>query len=149
MELIFRICLIDARLHVSLASRCLVADAQLWWMTLGERAMPSRTWAYFRTIVIARFGPLPEEGADMPYCDLEIYRDMYHARYLSYAVVWPIGVHGPLLSKISGGDVASCSAGLGQPRAAGATDASGWITSPNTTICSNTYSWNDNRKHDR
>ncbi|GMN68769.1 hypothetical protein TIFTF001_037822 [Ficus carica] len=77
-----------ATIIVSLANRCLVADARLWWMTLGEREMPSRTWTHFRTIVIACFGPLHEEGAGMPYRNPEIYRDMYHARYLSYAVVW-------------------------------------------------------------
>ncbi|GMN34066.1 hypothetical protein TIFTF001_044866 [Ficus carica] len=77
MELIFRICHIEARLQVSLASRCLAADARLWWMTLGERAMPDRTWAHFRTLVIARFGPIPDEGADGPYRDPEIYRAMH------------------------------------------------------------------------
>ncbi|GMN23852.1 hypothetical protein TIFTF001_040504 [Ficus carica] len=50
MELIFRICHIEARLQVSLASRCFATDARLWWMTLGERAMPYRTWAHFRTL---------------------------------------------------------------------------------------------------
>ncbi|GMN66403.1 hypothetical protein TIFTF001_035464, partial [Ficus carica] len=35
MEKIFHICHIEAHLQVSLASRCLVADARLWWMTLG------------------------------------------------------------------------------------------------------------------
>nr|GMN22524.1 hypothetical protein TIFTF001_043531 [Ficus carica] len=88
MELIFQICHIEARLQVSLASRCLVADARLRWMTLGEGAMPSRTWAHFRTIVIARFGPVPDKGAGMPYRDHEIYRDMHHTRYLSYVADW-------------------------------------------------------------
>ncbi|GMN36264.1 hypothetical protein TIFTF001_042402 [Ficus carica] len=69
---------------VSLASRCLAADVRLWWMTLGEQAMPDRTWAHFRTLVIARFGPVPDEGADGPYRDPEIYRAMHLERYLSY-----------------------------------------------------------------
>ncbi|GMN59967.1 hypothetical protein TIFTF001_029055 [Ficus carica] len=85
-----------ATIIVSLASRCLVADARLWWMTLGEREMPSRTWAHFRTIVIAYFGPVPDEGAGMPYRDPEIYRDMYDARYLSYAVVWHACLQEPM-----------------------------------------------------
>ena len=68
---------IEAYLQVSLACRCLVADARLWWMTLGERAMPDRTWGHFRTPLIARFGPIPEEGADGQYRDLEIYRAMH------------------------------------------------------------------------
>ncbi|GMN33052.1 hypothetical protein TIFTF001_048242 [Ficus carica] len=89
MELIFRICHIEARLQVSLASRCFVVDARLWWMTLGEREMPSRTWAHFRMLVIARYGPVLDEGA---------------------------GDYGSLLPAISGGDVASHSAGYRQPQ---------------------------------
>ncbi|GMN49586.1 hypothetical protein TIFTF001_018754 [Ficus carica] len=88
MELIFRTSHIEARLQVSLASRCLIADARLWWMTLGERAMSSRTWAHFRTLVIARYGPLPDKGADVPCRDPEIYRAMYLERYFSYVVDW-------------------------------------------------------------
>ncbi|GMN65134.1 hypothetical protein TIFTF001_034213 [Ficus carica] len=83
MELIFRICHIEARLQVSLASRCLVVDARLWWMMLGERAMPGRSWAYFRALMIARYRPLLDEDDYMPYRDPEIYRDMYPGRYLS------------------------------------------------------------------
>ncbi|GMN73400.1 hypothetical protein TIFTF001_052171 [Ficus carica] len=64
------------------------ADARLWWMTIGDREMPSRTWAHFRTIVIARYGPVPNEGAGVPYRDPEIYRDMHHTRYLSYVADW-------------------------------------------------------------
>ena len=88
MEQIFLICHIEARLQVSLASRCLILDALLWWRTIGERALPDRTWAHFRAIVVARYGPLPDEGVDMPHRDPYIYRDMYHAQYLSYAAVW-------------------------------------------------------------
>ncbi|GMN60416.1 hypothetical protein TIFTF001_029527 [Ficus carica] len=84
MELIFHICHIEAHLQVSLASRCLIAAARLWWMTLGERQMPNRTWAHFRTTVLARYGPIPNEGAGEPYRDPEIYQDMQHTRYLSY-----------------------------------------------------------------
>ncbi|GMN70565.1 hypothetical protein TIFTF001_039607 [Ficus carica] len=77
-----------ARLQVSLASRCLVADAHLWWLTLGERAMPDRSWAHFRTLVIARFGLVPDEGADTDtkYRDPEIYRDMYLERTMGHMV---------------------------------------------------------------
>ena len=42
-EMIFRICHIEAHLQVPLASRCLARDARLWWMTLGERAMPGES----------------------------------------------------------------------------------------------------------
>ncbi|GMN21566.1 hypothetical protein TIFTF001_047298 [Ficus carica] len=87
-ELIFRTSHIVERLQVSLASRCLVADARLWWMTWGERALPERTWAHFRTLVIARYGPVPEEGVDEPYRDPEIYRDMYHERYYVFVADW-------------------------------------------------------------
>ena len=55
----------------------LVLDGRLWWMTLGERAMPSRSWADFCALMIARYGPLPDEDVDRPYRDPEIYRDMY------------------------------------------------------------------------
>ncbi|GMN59402.1 hypothetical protein TIFTF001_028498 [Ficus carica] len=88
METIFHICHIEAHLQVSLACRCLVADARLWWMTLGERAMPDRTWVHFRTLVIVRFGPVPDEGADGLYRDPEIYRAMHLERYFSYVADW-------------------------------------------------------------
>ncbi|GMN62988.1 hypothetical protein TIFTF001_032055 [Ficus carica] len=88
MESIFRICHIEARLQVSLASKCPVVDARLWWMTLGERAMSSRAWADFRALMIACYGPLPNEDADMPYRDPDIYRDMYLERYFSYVADW-------------------------------------------------------------
>ncbi|GMN62288.1 hypothetical protein TIFTF001_031363 [Ficus carica] len=88
MELIFHICHIEAHLHVSLASRCLISDARLWWMTQGERQMPSRTWAHFRAAVLAQYGPIPAEGVGEPYRDLEIYRDMQHTRYQSFVADW-------------------------------------------------------------
>nr|GMN28183.1 hypothetical protein TIFTF001_044208 [Ficus carica] len=89
-ELIFRTSHIVERLRVSLASRCLIADARLWWMTWGERALPERTWAHFRALVIARYGPIPEEGADEPYRDPEIYRDMYHERFYGLVADWHV-----------------------------------------------------------
>ncbi|GMN35799.1 hypothetical protein TIFTF001_042286 [Ficus carica] len=88
MELIFRTSLIQARLQVSLASRCLRADARLWWMTLGEQAMPERTWGHFRSLVIGRYGPIPAEGADAPPRDPEIYQDMHLERYYQYVEYW-------------------------------------------------------------
>ncbi|GMN75392.1 hypothetical protein TIFTF001_056517 [Ficus carica] len=69
-------------------TRCLVADAHLWWLTLGEQAMPDRSWAHFRTLIIARFGPVPDEGADTTYRDPKIYRDMYLKRYYCYVTDW-------------------------------------------------------------
>ncbi|GMN23951.1 hypothetical protein TIFTF001_040514 [Ficus carica] len=88
MELIYRVCHIEARLQVSLASRRLAGDARLWWMTLGERAMPGGSWVDFHALIIARYGPLPDEEANMPYRDPEIYNDMYLGRYLSYVADW-------------------------------------------------------------
>ncbi|GMN72042.1 hypothetical protein TIFTF001_051920 [Ficus carica] len=79
-----------ATIIVSLASRCFAADARLWWMTLGERQMPSRTWAHFRTIAIARFRPVLDEGEGVPPRDPEIYRDMHYTRYLSYVADWHV-----------------------------------------------------------
>ena len=90
MEQIFHLCHIEARLQVPLASRCFAADIRLWWMTLGERQMPSRTWAHFRSIVITRFGPVLDEGEVVPPRDPEIFRDMHHIRYLSYVADWHV-----------------------------------------------------------
>ncbi|GMN53176.1 hypothetical protein TIFTF001_022318 [Ficus carica] len=73
MESIFRICHIEAHLQVSLASRCLAVDARLWWMSLGESAIPGGSWADFRALIIAYYGPLPNKEADIPYRDTDIY----------------------------------------------------------------------------
>ncbi|GMN20445.1 hypothetical protein TIFTF001_039942 [Ficus carica] len=88
MELIFHLCHIEARLQVSLATRCLVEEARMWWLTMCERALPNLTWAEFRDLMIERYYPVPEEGAAEPYRDPEIYRDMSHARYLSFSATW-------------------------------------------------------------
>ena len=55
LETIFHLCHIEAHLQVSLASRCLMADARLWGMMIGERTLPERTWAHFRAIMITRY----------------------------------------------------------------------------------------------
>ncbi|GMN30505.1 hypothetical protein TIFTF001_048022 [Ficus carica] len=60
----------------------------MWWLSIGERALPNPTWADFRALMIERYRPAPEEGAAEPYRDPEIYRDMSHARYLSFSVTW-------------------------------------------------------------
>ncbi|GMN66405.1 hypothetical protein TIFTF001_035472 [Ficus carica] len=88
MESIFRICQIEAHLQVLLATRCLAVDARIWWITAGEPAMPGGTWVNIRAIITERYGPLPDEDANMPYWDPEIYNDMYLGRYLSYVVDW-------------------------------------------------------------
>ncbi|GMN27504.1 hypothetical protein TIFTF001_041045 [Ficus carica] len=88
MESIFSTSHIQARLQVSLASRCLRGDARTWWMTLGEPALPERTWGHFRTLVIARYGPIPDVGADAPYRDPEIYQDMHFERYYHFIEDW-------------------------------------------------------------
>ena len=52
--------------------------------------MPSRTWAHFRTVVLARYRPIPAEGPgdDEQYRDPEIYRDMQYTRYQSFVTDW-------------------------------------------------------------
>ncbi|GMN19970.1 hypothetical protein TIFTF001_048683 [Ficus carica] len=62
LEMIFHLCHVEAHLRVSLASRCLAADARLWWMTIGEGTLPDRTWPHFRlqALVILRNGLPPQ-----------------------------------------------------------------------------------------
>ncbi|GMN30328.1 hypothetical protein TIFTF001_041441 [Ficus carica] len=60
----------------------------MWWITIGEPAMPGGTWADFRTLITARYGPLPNEDANMPARDPEIYNDMYLGRFLTYVAEW-------------------------------------------------------------
>ncbi|GMN62584.1 hypothetical protein TIFTF001_031675 [Ficus carica] len=88
MESSFRICHIEAHLQVLLATRCLAVDARIWWIIVGELAMPGGTWVNFRAVITARYRPLPDEDANMPYRDPEIYNDMYLGRFLSYVVDW-------------------------------------------------------------
>ncbi|GMN34207.1 hypothetical protein TIFTF001_044879 [Ficus carica] len=90
MEMIFYTCHIEDRSQVSLASRCLIADARLWWMTYGEQQLPSQTWAHFRAVVLARYGPIlmGGPGDDGQYRDPEIYRDMHYRRYKSFVADW-------------------------------------------------------------
>ncbi|GMN62556.1 hypothetical protein TIFTF001_031623 [Ficus carica] len=68
--------------------RCLTGDARLWWLTQGELAIQGGSWAAFRTLIIARYGPLPDEEANMSYHDPYIYNDMYMRRWLNYVVEW-------------------------------------------------------------
>jgi hypothetical protein len=96
LEMIFHLCHVEAHLRVSLASRCLAADARLWWMTTGEGNLPDRTWPHFRTCMINRYGPVPEEGIDEPYRDPEIYRDMQHERYHVLVADWHAYPHEPM-----------------------------------------------------
>ncbi|GMN28482.1 hypothetical protein TIFTF001_047889 [Ficus carica] len=88
MESIFRICQIEAHLQLLLATRCLAVDARIWWITVGEPAMPGGTWVNFWAVITECYGPLPNEDANMPYRDPEIYNDIYLGRYLSYVVDW-------------------------------------------------------------
>ena len=64
MERVFQICHIEDHLQVSLASRCFIGDSRLWWVTLREPQVASRTWAPFRTVVLARYGTMPDEEDD-------------------------------------------------------------------------------------
>ncbi|GMN25503.1 hypothetical protein TIFTF001_051444 [Ficus carica] len=88
MESIFGICHIEAHLQVLLATRCLAVEARVWWMTEGKPVMPGGTWADFRILITARYGPPPDEDANMPTRDPEIYNDMYLSRFLSYVADW-------------------------------------------------------------
>ncbi|GMN67465.1 hypothetical protein TIFTF001_036525 [Ficus carica] len=88
IETIIRICHIEARLQVLLACRRLVGDARLWWLTQGKPAIQGGSWADFRALIIARYGPLPDEEANMPYRDPNIYNNMYMRRYLNYVAEW-------------------------------------------------------------
>ena len=46
------------------------------------------TMADFRAHMIARYGPLPSEGANAPYRNPDIYGDMDRRRYLNFAAKW-------------------------------------------------------------
>ncbi|GMN21443.1 hypothetical protein TIFTF001_047278 [Ficus carica] len=88
MELIFRTNHIPGHVQVSLGSRCLSRDARIWWISVGEPQLPSRTWAHFRSLMIGRFGPILDYGTGAPQRDPDIYRDMYDTRYHSYTLEW-------------------------------------------------------------
>ncbi|GMN70035.1 hypothetical protein TIFTF001_039078 [Ficus carica] len=66
METIFRICHIEAHLQ----------------------AIHGGPWADFRARIIARYGPPPDEGANAPYRDPDIYGDMHRRRYLDFVAEW-------------------------------------------------------------
>ncbi|GMN23917.1 hypothetical protein TIFTF001_043735 [Ficus carica] len=88
MELVFRTGHIPGRLQVSLGSRCLTGDARIWWISVGEPQLPSRTWVHFRSLMVGRFGPILDYGPGAPQRDPDIYRDMYDRRYHSYTLEW-------------------------------------------------------------
>ncbi|GMN27887.1 hypothetical protein TIFTF001_046185 [Ficus carica] len=66
-----------------LGSRCTIMVDDAW----GASDARSHLGA-FSHLVIARFGPVPDEGADEPYRDPEIYRAMHLERYFSYVADW-------------------------------------------------------------
>ncbi|GMN63002.1 hypothetical protein TIFTF001_032071 [Ficus carica] len=70
--------------HVVLAERKLTT----YIYVVGERAMPGKSWVDFRALIIARYGPVQDEDADIPFRDPEIYHDMYLGRYLGYVADW-------------------------------------------------------------
>lgn len=88
MELVFRTGHIQGHLQVSLGSRCLTGDARIWWISVGEPQLPSRTWVHFRSLMVGRFGPILDYGPGAPQRDPDIYRDMYDMRYHSYTLEW-------------------------------------------------------------
>ena len=88
MEALFEIGHIEAHLRVTLASRLLIGNALLWWITTGERNLPSRTWADFRELMIMHFAQVADQEGDVPYRDPEIYNDMMRTRYFTLAALW-------------------------------------------------------------
>ena len=63
-EWVFQMCHMEDHLQVSPTSRCFMGDFRLWWVTLGEPQVASRTWAQFQTVVLARYGTMPDEEDD-------------------------------------------------------------------------------------
>ncbi|GMN30294.1 hypothetical protein TIFTF001_044445 [Ficus carica] len=53
-----------------------------------EPAMPGGTSVDFHALITVRYGLPPDEDANMPYRDPEIYNDMYLERFLSYVADW-------------------------------------------------------------
>ena len=88
LEALYEIGHIEAHLRVTLASRLLIGNALLWWITTGERNLPSRTWADFREMMITHFAQVADQGENAPYRDQEIYRDMIRTRYFTLAALW-------------------------------------------------------------
>ncbi|GMN19654.1 hypothetical protein TIFTF001_042902 [Ficus carica] len=88
MEQTFLMCHIPDYLEIMLAAKCLYGDARLWWIDIGERQVPSRTWAEFRAVMLERYGPLPPRDEGAPARDPDIYRDMRHTRYQMLSQAW-------------------------------------------------------------
>ncbi|GMN19710.1 hypothetical protein TIFTF001_049943 [Ficus carica] len=88
METIFRLCHVRAHLQVMLASRRLMGEARVWWLSLGDPGVPTDVWRNFRYLIILRYGPLPGEGFDVHHRDPEIYADMHRRQYASYVATW-------------------------------------------------------------
>ncbi|GMN22055.1 hypothetical protein TIFTF001_043442 [Ficus carica] len=88
MEQTFVMCHIPNYLEIMLAAKCLYGDARLWWIDIGERQVPSRTWAQFRAVMLARYGPLPPIDEGAPARDPDIYHDMRHTRYQMLSQAW-------------------------------------------------------------
>ncbi|GMN20052.1 hypothetical protein TIFTF001_049987 [Ficus carica] len=88
MEQTFLMCHIPDYLEIMLAAKCLYGDARLWWIDIGERQVPSRTWAQFRAVMLERYGPLPPRDEGAPARDPDIYRDMRHTRYQILSQAW-------------------------------------------------------------
>nr|GMN30009.1 hypothetical protein TIFTF001_046396 [Ficus carica] len=88
MEQTFLMCHIPDYLEIMLAANCLYGDARLWWIDIGERQVPSRTWAQFRAVMLARYGPLPPRDEGAPARDPDIYRDMRHTQYQMLSQAW-------------------------------------------------------------
>ncbi|GMN70475.1 hypothetical protein TIFTF001_039518 [Ficus carica] len=53
-----------------------------------DREASMAFWGMEPPLITLRYGPLPGEGLNMPYRGLDIYRDMYMRRYVSYIVAW-------------------------------------------------------------
>ena len=51
METIFRLCHIGAHLQVMLASRHLIGEARIWWLSLGDPEIPKDVWTNFEALI--------------------------------------------------------------------------------------------------
>ena len=64
MEWVFQMCHMEDHLQVPPASRCFIGDSRIWSVTIGEPQVASRTWAQFQTVVLTRYGTMPDEEDD-------------------------------------------------------------------------------------
>ncbi|GMN64412.1 hypothetical protein TIFTF001_033482 [Ficus carica] len=62
METIFRLCHVGAHLQVMVASRRLMGEARLWWLSLGDPGVPTDVRQYASYVVAWRAYPNESMG---------------------------------------------------------------------------------------